>query len=114
MWEGKVSAALKMLSRDYDNGVLKLDKKVLEELKLKHPARAEVKEDSLLHVPINKVPNCYFNGIDKTMVGRAATLTKGSGGPSHVDSDHFCHMLLSNFNLFLISESKLDDTFPDK
>ena len=29
------------------------------------------------------------------MVGRAVSLTKGSSGPSLVDSDHFCHMQLS-------------------
>ena len=43
-------------------------------IKLKHPAPAEVKEDPLLFVPINKVPNCYFNDIDVIMVGRAASL----------------------------------------
>ena len=69
--------------------MLKLDEKVLEELKSNHPVLAEVKEDSLLHGLINKVPSCYFNDIDEIMVGRAASLTKGSGGPSQVDSDHF-------------------------
>ena len=39
MWEGKINAALKMLSKDYENGVLQLDEKVLKDLKLKHPAR---------------------------------------------------------------------------
>ena len=79
MWEGKVSAALKMLSKDYDNGMLKLDKKLLEELKLKHSASAKVKEDSLLHGLINNVPNSYFSDIDEITVGRVASLTKGSG-----------------------------------
>ena len=74
---------------------LSLIRKFLEELKLKHPASEEVKEDSLLHGLINKVPNFYFNDIDEIMVGRAASLTKGSVGPSHVDSDHFRHMLLN-------------------
>ena len=65
MWKGKVSVALKMLSKDYDNGVFKFDEKVLEELKLKDPVPVEVKEDSLLHGPIKKVPSCYFNDIDE-------------------------------------------------
>ena len=95
MREGKVSAALKMLSKDYDNGVLTLDKKVLEELKVKHPTPVEVKEDSRIHRLINKVPNCYFDYIDEIMVGRVAVLTKGSGGPSNVDFYHFCYVLLS-------------------
>ena len=84
-----------MLSKDYNNGVLQFDKKVLEELKLKHPAPAEAKKDSLLHGLISKVPNCCFNDTDEIMVGRAVFLTKDSGGPSLVDSDYFRHMLLS-------------------
>ena len=79
--------------------MLKLDKEVLEELKFKHRTAAEVKKHSLLHGRINKITNCYFNDIDEIMVGRAASLTKNSGGqsggPSHADYDHFRHMLLS-------------------
>ena len=94
LWEGKINAALKMLSKDYENGVLQPDEKALKDLKLKHPAQAEVKKDSLLHGPM-KIPNCYFDEIDETMIGKAVSLTKGSGGPSHVDADQFRHMLLS-------------------
>ena len=46
-----------MLGKDYDNAVFKLDKKVPEKLKLKHPAPAEVKGNSPIHGSINKVPN---------------------------------------------------------
>ena len=90
-----MNAALKMLSKYYVNGVLTLDKKVLEELKVKYPAPAEVKEDSRIHGLINKVPNCYFNYIDEIMVGRMAALTKSSGGPSNVDFYHSRYVLLS-------------------
>ena len=62
---------------------------------MKHPAPVEAKEAKHLHGPMNKVPNCYFNDINEITVGRATSLTKGSGGLSHVDWDHFCHMLLS-------------------
>ena len=95
MWEGKINAALKMLSKDYENGVLQPDEKALKDLKLKHSAPAEVNKDSLLHGPMNKIPNCYFDEIDEMMIGKAVSLTKGSGGPSHVDADQFRHMLLS-------------------
>ena len=82
-----------MLSKDYENGVLQFDKKVLEDLKLKHPAPADVKKDSLLYGPMNKIPNCYFDEINEMMIGKVASLTKGSGGPSHVDAINFdiCH-----------------------
>ena len=85
----------KMLSKDYANGVLQLDEKVLKNLKLKHPVPAEVKKDSLLHGLMNKIPNCYFDKIDEMMIGKAASPTNGSGSPSHVDADQFRHMLLS-------------------
>ena len=52
VWQSKINAAFKMLSKDYDNGVLQLDEKVLKNLKLKHPAPADVKKDSLLHGPM--------------------------------------------------------------
>ena len=29
------------------------------------------------------------------MIAEAASLTKSAGGPSHLDADQFCHMLLS-------------------
>lgn len=72
-WEDKVSVALKMLSRDYDTGVLKLDNNVLEELKLKHPTLADVKEESLLHGGIKIALNCYLNDINEIMVRGAAS-----------------------------------------
>ena len=92
MWRGKLNGALKMLGKDYDNAVFKLDKKVPEKLKLKHPAPAEVKGNSPIHGSINKVPNWHFNDI---MVGRVASLTKDSSDPSQLDSNHFRHMILS-------------------
>ena len=45
MWEGKSQEALKMLSKDYENGVLKIDDDILRELKSKHPLPAKVKQD---------------------------------------------------------------------
>ena len=57
---------------------LSLKKKGLEEI-LEHPAPAEVKEESLFHVPISKVRSYYFNDITEIMVVRAESLTKGSG-----------------------------------
>ena len=65
-----------MLSKDYENGDLQLDEKVLKDLKLKHPALAEVKKDSLLHGPMNKMPNCYFDEIDEMMIGKLSLLQK--------------------------------------
>ena len=43
----KTQAALKMLSRDYEIGLLKIYDSVLTELKSEFPAAGEVKQDSL-------------------------------------------------------------------
>ena len=40
IWESKTQAAIKMLSIDYENCVLKIDDDILTELKSKHPHAA--------------------------------------------------------------------------
>ena len=82
-----------MLSKECENGVLKIDDDILTELKSKHPPAAEFKQDSLLFGSINKLSHCYFHEINEIMIAKAASLTKGAGGSSHLDSDQFCHML---------------------
>ena len=91
-------AALKMLSKDYENSVLKIDDDILTELKSKHPPAVEVKQDSLLFGPVNELSelcHCYFDEIDEIMIAKAASLTKGAGGASHLDGDQFRHILPS-------------------
>ena len=95
MWHGKISADLKMLSKDYDNGILKVDDNIMNELKLKYPEPAEIKEECLLYGPINKTPNSYFDEIDEQMIAKATRLTKGSGGPSQLDAELYRHIILS-------------------
>ena len=84
-----------MLSKDYENSVLKIGDNILAELKSKHPTAAEVKQDPLLFGPIIELSHCYFDEIDEMMLAKAAFLTKNAGGPSDLDADQYCHMLLS-------------------
>ena len=95
MWKGKVKAAIKMLTNDYDNGVLQVTDDVYNTLKEKHPSPAPIHDDVLLHGPIDKLSRGYFDSIDETMIATATRLTKGSGGPSQFDSEQFNHILLS-------------------
>ena len=81
-----------MLSKDYKNGVLKIDCDIQAELKSKHPPAAKVKQDSLLFGLTNELPHCYF--IDEIIIAKATSLTKCAGGPSNLDVDQFCHILL--------------------
>ena len=55
MLEGKTQAALKIISKDYENGVLKIYDHILTKLKSTHPPATEVKEDSLLFGPISQL-----------------------------------------------------------
>ena len=80
MWEGKTQAALKMLSKDYENDVIEIDDSILTESKSKHPPVAKIKQDSLLLGPLNKLSHCYSYEIDEIMIAKSASPTKGAGG----------------------------------
>ena len=95
MLQGKVQAALKLLTTDYDNGVLKVDNLVLNELKQKHPPPAPIQNNTLLNGPVNKVLDCFFDPIDEQMIEKAARMTRGSGGPSQLDAEQYRHILVS-------------------
>ena len=60
-----------------------------------HSNPSPVKEGTLLHGPINRVLPSYFDSIDEAMVLKAASLTKGAGGPSQLDSEQYRHILSS-------------------
>ena len=77
----KINAAVKMLP-NWNTGKHSVDDKVLKELQIKHPDPSPVKKCTLLHGPINRVLPSYFDCIDEAMVLKAASLTKGAGGPS--------------------------------
>ena len=96
MLQGKINAALNLLSTEGGGGVLPLSESVINSLVEKHPSPAPIQEDALLHGPVNKVPSNYFDSIDEETIAKAAQLTKGAAGPSHVDAKHYRHILLSN------------------
>ena len=63
--EGQNKRSTQNFEEDYENGVLQLDQKVLKILKFKHLTMTEVKKDSLLHGPMNKISSCYLDEIDE-------------------------------------------------
>jgi hypothetical protein len=98
--EGKVSAALKLLDKESSTGVLDLTDEVLKDLKMKHPEPAPIQENTLLYGPVDKILECYFDGIDEQTVLRAALNTKGSAGPSGMDAELYRRILCSkNFSI---------------
>ena len=93
--QGKLTAALKFLSKETNSGVLKLSDEVLEDLTQKHPAPAPILENSLLHGPVNQVPPAIFDIMDEQLILKAAMRTKGSAGPSGMDGDTYRRILCS-------------------
>ena len=94
MLQGKVSAALKYLDSESTN-VMTCTDSVLNELKEKHPPNAPIKEGSLLFGPLNHIPDCFFDEIDETSIFNSALRTKGSAGPSGMDSELYRRILCS-------------------
>ena len=95
MFQGKISAALKMLTDDNQAGVHDVTKEVLGELQDKHPNPAPIQDNSLLNGPINRISPHFFDEIDELVILKAARVTKGSGGPSKLDAEQFSHILTS-------------------
>ena len=94
MLQGKVNAALKMLSQN-EVGVHQTNERIVNELKAKHPQPGVIAKETLYEGPINKVLPSYFDEIDENMVLKAISLTKGAGGPSQMDADLYRHILTS-------------------
>ena len=92
----KINAALNLLSTEGSGGVLPLSESVISSLTEKHPPAAAIQDGALLHGPVNKVAANYFDSIDEATIAKAAQLTKGAAGPSHVDAKEYRHILLSN------------------
>ena len=87
VFQGKLSAAIKLLDSESSTGLLNLTPEVLEGLKEKHPEAADIADESLLYGPIDYIPPGVFDLIDEKMIFVAATKTKGSAGPSGMDAE---------------------------
>lgn len=91
--EGQIKAAQRYLSENDSKGLLPLSDDVMEQLQEKHPEPQEARLRSLLFGPIGDIPDCLYHQIDGEMIRDAALRTKGSGGPSGVDSTGFKRIL---------------------
>ena len=94
MLQGKVSAALKWISNT-NNGLLDITPEIINTLQMKHPEAAIPLRSSLIVGPINKVEDVIYDNIDGQSIYNAAKATKGSAGPSGLDSDLWRRILCS-------------------
>ena len=95
MFEGKVNAALNLLSNANTTGILPIDQTVYETLKAKHPEGEDKYEDLLLQGPFDSVHPVIFESIDGALIQKSAMRTKGAAGPSKLDSNAWRRMLVS-------------------
>ena len=95
VFQGKLSAAIKLLDSESSTGLLNLTLEVLEGLKEKHPEAAHIADESLLYGPIDYISPGVFDLIEDKMIFNAATKTKGSAGPSGVDAELYRRILCS-------------------
>ena len=95
MLEGKVSSALRWLDSQCSRGSLEFNDSILQSLRSKHPPGQAPLSSDLLRGPLKKVESVLFDQIDAHAIYKAALSTKGSGGPTHLDSDAWQRFLCS-------------------
>ena len=95
MLKGKINSALRLLEEAEYGGILPLTTETLEELQLKHPKASPSNESVLVKGELPFVDPAMFNNIDESSITKAALKTKGSAGPSGLDSDGRRRILVS-------------------
>ena len=95
MLEGKVNAAIRLLSEEESQGVLPLDTTTLQSLLEKHPESEDPGPTAFLHGPANLVNDIIYQNITGDSIMKASLNTKGAAGPSGLDSEGWRRMLVS-------------------
>ena len=106
MMEGKVRAALRLISKSSSNDVLHLDsysdpdnltETVRETLLKKHPNQQPYKRSSIVTptTPTNEPHPIFFDMIDGHLIRSTALRTEGSAGPSRLDAAAWKRMCTS-------------------
>ena len=88
MMEGRVSAALRLISADENRGCLPLDEEVRQSFQTKHP-HAQPPQPSAIITPENNVPKPHsilFDRINAQLIRKTALRTNGAAGPSGLDA----------------------------
>ena len=103
MFQGKVKAALRLLSSNSRGNFLPLDvavgdSTVLDGLKKKHPASSSINYDSLINPRFPPSETCHqviFEGLDGTVIRDSCLKTDGAAGPSGIDAAGWRHLCTS-------------------
>lgn len=98
MLRDKRAAAIKPLKKESSPRALSISPEMMEELKLKHPPSVEIEEDSVFYGPVDFNLRNIFDQIDEIMIYNAAMRTKGSAGPSGMDTQLYRRKILCSKN----------------
>ena len=95
MLEGKVNPAIRLLNNNVSGGVLPLTEEVLANLRAKHPEGSPINETMALQGPLIRHCEVIYDEINANLIRSCTIRTKGSHGPSGLDSD-FWNRLVCN------------------
>ena len=96
MMNGRVSAAIKLLSEESDNGILPINDDTMKLLHEKHPNAVEPEPIAMMPGIIQPVHPSVFEQINGEMIQKIAGRTKGGAGPSGMNADDWSRILASN------------------
>ena len=95
MKQGKINAAVKLLTSSMEGGVLPLSEETMTLLRSKHPDPADLNEDAVCEFQAPEVHPVIFETINADSIRTAALKTRGGAGPSGMDADGWRHILVS-------------------
>ena len=93
--QGKVKAALRMLSEGGSGGVAQSSPEILQKLIEKHPAAQNPDPDALLPGHFHPVPSSLFDALNGDVIQNVAMNSKGSAGPYGMDANDMRTLLCS-------------------
>ena len=96
MLQGRINAAIRLLSQTKNSGVLPLTQDTMQELHLKHPDAKPKYDDLLLQGPIKFLSPVIYDTINEDTTAKAAIITKGAAGMSSLNADDWRRIIGSN------------------
>ena len=93
MANGKVGAAIKLLESSTKGGILQINDETRKLLKEKHPQAEPLHKELLLNGPVHSIPAAIYDSLSPDLIQNMALRTRGSSGPSGMDSDEWRRML---------------------
>jgi len=95
MLEGKVNAAIRLITEQSKGGVLPLGSEVEAMLRQKHPAAEPGNPDVMISGCVEEFHPIRFAGITSDSIRKSALTTRGAAGPSGADADQWRQMCTS-------------------